>query len=111
MGPSRRNIGEVRMVTTPPLAILFALLGSTLAQSCDPSIYVEKIHSWNKGYTGKMYLDQGWLNQQTSDSVFWRLTATFQNEVKEFKVGTLTSSTPAQLMETSTSTMSPALRY
>ena len=32
-----------------------------------------------------MYLDQGWLTQQTSDSVFWRLTATFQNEVKEFK--------------------------
>ena len=38
-----------------------------------------------QGYTGKMYLDQGWLTQQTSDSVFWRLTATFQNEVKEFK--------------------------
>ena len=38
-----------------------------------------------QGYTGKMYLDQGWLSQQTSDSVFWRLTATFQNEVKEFK--------------------------
>merc|ERR1712186_122085 len=35
---------------------------------------------------GKMYLDQGWLTQQTSDTVFWRLTATFQNEVKEFKV-------------------------
>ena len=32
-----------------------------------------------------MYLDQGWLTQQTSDSVFWRLTATFQNEVQEFK--------------------------
>jgi len=74
------------MVSTSPLAILFALLGSTLAQSCDPSIFVEKIHAWNKGYTGKMYLDQGWLTQQTSDSVFWRLTATFQNEVKEFKV-------------------------
>ena len=38
-----------------------------------------------QGYTGKMYLDQGWLTQQTSDTVFWRLTATFQNEVKEFK--------------------------
>ena len=25
------------------------------------------------------------MTQQTSDSVFWRLTATFQNEVKEFK--------------------------
>ena len=37
-----------KMVTMPPLAILFALLGSTFAQSCDPSIYVEKIHSWNK---------------------------------------------------------------
>merc|ERR1712105_167458 len=72
--------------TTSPLALLFALLGSTLAQSCDPAIFVEKIHAWNKGYTGKMYLDQGWLTQQTSDSVFWRLTATFQNEVKEFKV-------------------------
>jgi len=70
------------------LAILFVFLGTTAAQasSCDSSIYVEKIHSWNKGYTGKMYLDQGWLTQQTSDSVFWRLTATFQNEVKEFKV-------------------------
>jgi len=76
-----------RMVTImTPLAFLLALLGSTFAQSCDPSIYVEKIHAWNKGYTGKMYLDQGWLTQQTSDSVFWRLTATFQNEVKEFKV-------------------------
>merc|ERR1712107_436392 len=70
------------------LAILSVLLGTTAAQasSCDSSIYVENIHSWNKGYTGKMYLDQGWLTQQTSDSVFWRLTATFQNEVKEFKV-------------------------
>ena len=43
-----------------------------------------------QGYTGKMYLDQGWLTQQTSDSVFWRLTATFQNEVKEFKGSTVT---------------------
>merc|ERR1719464_34145 len=99
------------MVTMPPFAtILFALLGSTLAQSCDPSIYVEKIHYWNKGYTGKMYLDQGWLSQQTSDSVFWRLTATFQNQVKEFKFGTPTSSTPTLGMETSMSTMSPVLR-
>merc|ERR1712098_927656 len=75
------------------LAILFVFLGTTAAQysssSCDSSIYVEKIHSWNKGYTGKMYLDQGWLAQQTSDSVFWRLTATFQNEVKEFKASYL----------------------
>ena len=31
-----------------PLAFLLALLGSTFAQSCDPSIYVEKIHAWNK---------------------------------------------------------------
>merc|ERR1712037_31415 len=86
MGFLLRQAGGQLVTMMPPLAILFALLGSTFAQSCDPSIYVEKIHSWNKGYTGKMYLDQGWLTQQTSDSVFWRLTATFQNEVKEFKV-------------------------
>ena len=48
-------------------------------------LYRELCKQKKQGYTGKMYLDQGWLTQQTSDSVFWRLTATFQNEVKEFK--------------------------
>ena len=48
-------------------------------------IFIINFASKKQGYTGKMYLDQGWLTQQTSDSVFWRLTATFQNEVKEFK--------------------------
>ena len=53
-------------------------------------LLVSPLFTTVQGYTGKMYLDQGWLTQQTSDSVFWRLTATFQNEVKEFKGSTVT---------------------
>ena len=52
-------------------------------------ISISFLQTKKQGYTGKMYLDQGWLTQQTSDSVFWRLTATFQNEVKEFKASYL----------------------
>ena len=57
--------------------------------SLDEIPILKILQTKKQGYTGKMYLDQGWLTQQTSDSVFWRLTATFQNEVKEFKASYL----------------------
>ena len=38
-----------------------------------------------QGYVAKLYLDQSWLAQETSD---WKVAITFANEVYEFKVGT-----------------------
>merc|ERR1711942_36230 len=63
--------------------LLLSVFQGTNAQGCDPNIYVDKPHSWNKGYTAKLYLDQSWLTQQTSD---WKLNITFKQEVAEFKV-------------------------
>ena len=53
------------------------------ATQCDSGIFINKTHSWSKGYIGKLYLDQAWLAQYTAD---WKLSITFCNEVKEFKV-------------------------
>ena len=85
---------SLNLVTLPSTLRRF-IPGIRLAWRCGQLLLC--IYAWSQislnvimmytvqGYTGKMYLDQGWLTQQTSDSVFWRLTATFQNEVKEFK--------------------------
>ena len=44
---------------------------------------MEKTHSWNSGYIGKLTLDQTWLTQQSLD---WLLNITFCQNVTEFKV-------------------------
>merc|ERR1712080_18621 len=72
-----------RMGACVVLAILLSSLQGLLAQSCDPNIFVDKPHPWSKGYTAKLYLDQSWLSQQTSD---WKLTITFEEEIMEYKV-------------------------
>jgi len=65
-----------------PLGIILLVSKETFGQ-CDPGSYVHKSHTWNKGYVGKLYLDQSWLAQQTSD---WKLEITFANIVAEFKI-------------------------
>jgi len=62
--------------------ILTLFLVGVQAQ-CNPGIYVQKTHAWNKGYVGKLYLDQSWLSDPTAD---WKLNITFKSEVAEFKV-------------------------
>jgi len=64
----------------------FFLLSAVIALShgqCDTGSYVNKLHTWNKGYVAKLYLDQSWLANPTTD---WTLELTFKNEVKEFKI-------------------------
>ena len=53
------------------------------AGHCDSGFTMEKNHSWNTGYLGKLYLDQSWLAKHTS---MWKLDITFCNEVSQFKV-------------------------
>merc|ERR1711887_157398 len=65
-----------------PLSFLIISLQG-IAGQCDGGAYVYKSHTWNKGYVAKLYLDQSWLAQQTSD---WKLSLTFANQVAEFKV-------------------------
>merc|ERR1719283_214766 len=70
------------MLSLIPLGIILLVSKETFGQ-CDPGSFVHKSHTWNKGYVGKLYLDQSWLAQQTSD---WKLAITFANEVAEFKI-------------------------
>merc|ERR1739838_725490 len=65
-----------------PLAFIILCLQEATGQ-CDSGAYVYKSHSWNKGCVAKLYLDQSWLAQQTSD---WTLSITFSAQVQEFKV-------------------------
>merc|ERR1739838_44167 len=65
-----------------PLAFIILCLQEATGQ-CDSGAYVYKSHSWYKWYVAKLYLDQSWLAQQTSD---WTLSITFSAEVQEFKV-------------------------
>jgi len=87
-----------RMALTTPTSLtsllILAIIQGCLGQSCDSSIYVDKIHSWNKGYTGKLYLEQSWLDQQTAD---WKLAATFAGQLKQFKVWDADIVNPAPL--------------
>merc|ERR1711910_35363 len=64
------------------LPVLLLAIQDSSAQ-CDSAAYVYKSHKWNKGYVAKLYLDQSWLSEQTSD---WKLSLTFANQVAEFKV-------------------------
>ncbi|XP_023342539.1 uncharacterized protein LOC111712214 [Eurytemora carolleeae] len=64
------------------LAFFCSLAGKVTAQ-CNAGIYVQKTHIWSKGYVGKLYLDQAWLENPTED---WKLSITFKSEVLEFKV-------------------------
>eukprot|EP00092_Neocalanus_flemingeri_P034507 GFUD01037520.1.p1 GENE.GFUD01037520.1~~GFUD01037520.1.p1 ORF type:complete len:186 (-),score=43.30 GFUD01037520.1:181-672(-) len=66
-----------------PLAFLLLSFKEAAGQGCDTGAYVYKSHIWNRGYVAKLYLDQSWLAQQTSD---WTLAITFNDEVEEFKV-------------------------
>merc|ERR1712232_195476 len=43
----------------------------------------EKTHSWEKGFIGKLTLDQSWLSKPTED---WLLELGFCSEVEEFKI-------------------------
>lgn len=54
----------------------------TTAQCLD-GFTVEKTHTWEKGYIGKLVLDQSWLSKPTED---WLLDLGFCNQVEEFKV-------------------------
>ena len=54
----------------------------TLGQ-CVDGFTVEKTHTWEKGYIGKLVLDQSWLSKPTQD---WVLDLGFCNQVEEFKV-------------------------
>jgi len=60
-----------------------ALFLESVSPQCDSNAFVNKHHTWNKGYVGKLYLDQTWLSGPTSD---WFLNVTFGNQVDEFKV-------------------------
>ena len=53
---------------------------------------VEKTHTWEKGYIGKLSLDQSWLTKPTED---WLLQLGFCNEVEEFKVWSADIVSPA----------------
>ena len=44
---------------------------------------VEKTHTWEKGFIGKLILDQSWLSKPTED---WLLELGFCSEVEEFKI-------------------------
>ena len=39
----------------------------TAQQGCEPAVSLEKTHSWNQGYIGKLIIDQTWLSQQTQE--------------------------------------------
>jgi len=56
---------------------------TTPAPSCNSGVYINKVTSWNKGYVAKLYLDQSWLSNPTTD---WTLDIAFKNTIKEFKV-------------------------
>ena len=59
---------------------------------CLDGFSVEKTHSWEKGYIGKLVLDQSWLSKPTED---WLLDLGFCNEVEEFKVWSANIVSPA----------------
>merc|ERR1712106_333052 len=85
MGPLKAGTysqEHIIMAFLLPLALFLLTLQEAAAQ-CDAGAYVYKSHTWNKGYVAKLYLDQSWMAQQTSD---WKLAITFANEVNEFKV-------------------------
>ena len=53
---------------------------------------VEKTHTWEKGFIGKLILDQSWLSKPTED---WLLELGFCNQVEEFKIWSATIVSPA----------------
>ena len=53
---------------------------------------VEKTHTWEKGFIGKLILDQSWLSKPTED---WLLELGFCSEVEEFKIWSATIVSPA----------------
>jgi len=53
------------------------------AAQCNAGVYLFKTKAWANGYVGKLYMDQSWLTNPTSD---WKLMINFASEVAEFKV-------------------------
>lgn len=67
----------------PTFWVLLALSLQQVSLTSGCETYVYKSHSWNRGYVGKLYVDQNKLMGSTSK---WDLDITFDNEVKEFKI-------------------------
>ena len=63
-----------------------------ISAQCLEGMTVEKTHSWEKGFIGKLTLDQSWLSKPTED---WLLELGFCSEVEEFKIWSANIVAPA----------------
>merc|ERR1711953_558879 len=74
-------------------SLLFSSLTVTISSAqCLGGMTVEKTHTWEKGFIGKLILDQSWLSKPTED---WLLELGFCSEVEEFKIWSATIVSPA----------------
>ena len=63
-----------------------------ISAQCLNGMSVEKTHTWEKGFIGKLILDQSWLSKPTED---WLLELGFCSEVEEFKIWSANIVSPA----------------
>ena len=63
-----------------------------ISAQCLNGMTVEKTHTWEKGFIGKLILDQSWLSKPTED---WLLVLGFCSEVEEFKIWSASIVSPA----------------
>merc|ERR1711953_134791 len=74
-------------------SLLFSSLTVTISSAqCLGGMTVEKTHTWEKGFIGKLILDQSWLSKPTED---WLLGLGFCSQVEEFKIWSATIVSPA----------------
>merc|ERR1712038_1062845 len=77
---------RLRMVPTLSVGVIVLyseIFTQIVSAQCNSGAFVNKHHTWNKGYVGKLHLDQTWLSGPT---ITWQLNVTMASEVAEFKV-------------------------